>query len=336
MMLTIAASEPCSRNNGKPAPRIIGTHACVNRLRSTINAICNRNCTILICGESGSGKELVARQIHAAGPRARGPFITADCTTLRDTLFESQLFGHVKGAFTGADQATLGLFRAADGGTLLLDEVGELEPHIQSKLLRCIEEGAVVPLGAVKPLPVDVRIIAATHRDLKDMVRRGSFREDLYYRLNVVRLDVPPLRDHRSDIIPLAEHFLAQHAEVLGEPVKTLSPDAKLALEDYSWPGNVRELRNVIEHACVFSENGSVTRAYLPAALRQVGNNHETIRHGEITTLEAAERSLIERALRAAGGIQVRAATMLGVERHRLARMIRRHGLEAFTAPHCS
>ncbi|UCG87908.1 MAG: sigma 54-interacting transcriptional regulator [Gemmatimonadota bacterium] len=313
-------------------------------MRSRIDAVSGRNCTVLICGESGAGKELVARHIHAASPRAAGPFITVDCTTLRDTLFESQLFGHVKGAFTGADHSTLGLFRAASGGTLFLDEVGELELHIQSKLLRCIEENAVLPLGAVEPIPVDVRIIAATHRDLREMARRGTFREDLYFRLDVVRLDVPPVRARRNDIIPLAEQFVAAHAALYEEPVKMLSPHVKAALRSHAWPGNVRELRNVIEHALAFANGECVTAADLPEVLRHAAPNHQpegrstngrrkngqtTGTRRRVVPLKVAERCLVKRALRATRGNQTRAAELLGVERHRLARLIRRHGLTA-------
>jgi two-component system response regulator PilR (NtrC family) len=331
------------QNRAAPAPKLIGGTADLRQLRSRINAVAARNCTVLICGESGAGKELVARQIHNASPRAAGPFITVDCTTLRDTLFESQLFGHVKGAFTGADRATLGLFRAADGGTVLLDEVGELEPHIQAKLLRCIEENAVLPLGAVKPVPIDVRIIAATHRDLKEMVRVGKFRADLYFRLDVVRLEVPPVRARRDDIVPLAEHFLAAHAEMYQEPVKTLSADARVALQDYSWPGNVRELRNVTEHAVVFAPDGCISAADLPEFVRRAAAKHQsngdprtngaakTTQQRKIVPLAVAERCLIKRALRATRGNQSRAAEMLGVERHRFARLVRRHDLATLT-----
>ncbi len=318
--------------NGKHPPQLIGSDARLTELRSTIATVCNRHCIVLIHGESGTGKELVARHIHAAGQRAAGPFITVDCTTLRDTLLESQLFGHVKGSFTGAEHSTLGLFRAADGGTLFLDEIGELAPPVQSKLLRCIQESAVVPLGAVDPIHVDVRIIAATHRDLQEMVRQGTFREDLYYRLNVVRLCTPPLRSRVEDIAPLAERFLAQQAELYAEPTKRLSAAAQAALQVYSWPGNVRELGNVIEHVHVFTAGERVQLDDLPGGLREVAKNR--CRNGRIANgasrvvpLAVVERCMIQRALRATNGNQTRAAELLGLERHRLGRLIRRHGL---------
>ncbi|UCC30500.1 MAG: sigma 54-interacting transcriptional regulator [Phycisphaerales bacterium] len=339
-MMVISRIEAKPRLPDRSLPtRIVGSAACVTQLKSNIEVVGTRNCTVLICGESGTGKELVAQHIHAASPRAAKPFITVDCTTLRDTLLESQLFGHVKGAFTGAERSTLGLIRAADQGTVLLDEIGELTPHTQAKLLRCIQEKAVLPVGAVEPIPGDVRFIAATHRDLKKMVDEGEFREDLYFRLNVVRLDVPPLRTRPGDIIPLAEHFLLQHGAVYGEPVKALFPDAKAALENYEWPGNVRELRNAIEHACVFSGGSFITVGDLPQVLRAPptpeksngnGSNGKNGRNGKVVPLEVAERSLIKRALRATAGNQTRAAEMLGVERHRLGRMLRRHGLQMF------
>ena len=345
--MDLCTTETEGRASGKRTapPPLIGDDACVTELRSRIKAVSNRNCTVVICGESGTGKELVARHVHAASSRASGPFVVADCTTLHDTLFESQLFGHVKGAFTGAGHSTLGLFRSADGGTLFLDEVAELRPDLQSKLLRCVEETAVVPLGAVEQVPVDLRIIAATHRDLEEMVRRGAFREDLYYRLHVVRLAVPPLRDRRGDIVPLAEHLLAQQAELYQEPVKTLSACAKAALEAYSWPGNVRELRNVTEQAFVLSQGDHLTAADLPEAVRAAARNQRSNGRGgngrrrgnrRIVPLAVVERCMIERALRASNGNQTRAAELLGVERHRLSRMVRRHNLQAFARSRAS
>ncbi|MDM8009208.1 MAG: sigma-54 dependent transcriptional regulator [Phycisphaerae bacterium] len=327
---------------GKPVPslpRIVGTASAIRRLAGQIEMVSRRNCTVLTLGESGTGKELVARHIHAASSRAAGPFVVVDCTTMHDTLLESQLFGHVKGAFTGATHSTLGLFRAADHGTLFLDEVGELPPAIQAKLLRCIQESVVTPLGSTGAVPVDVRIIAATHRDLEDMVRKGTFRTDLYYRLNVVRLQVPPLRQRRGDIPALANHFLAEQARIYDEPAKQLSPAVLDIFSRHAWPGNVRELQNAVENACVFCPGSLILPEHLPESLRQETVAEVTCAFGRIrsgvpescvpTTLALAERNTIRQALSAASGNRTRAAELLGVERHRLARLIQRHKLIA-------
>jgi transcriptional regulator with PAS, ATPase and Fis domain len=300
----------------------------MDALRATIAAVGRRNCTVLISGESGSGKELVAQHVHAAGPRARGPFVAVDCTALRDTLFESQLFGHVKGAFTGAEQATIGFYRAASGGTLFLDEIGELPLHVQAKLLRCIQEGVVVPLGSVEPVHVDVRIVAATHRDLQQMVRAGTFREDLYYRLNVVRVLVPPLRARREDILPLAEHFLRQQAALYQEPLCMLAEAAAAALAAYDWPGNARELSNAIEHGCAFCAERVIRLGDLPETVRAGASGAGSLLEERVLTLEAAEQLAITRALRASKGNRAKAAQMLHIERHRLYRKIQRYRLE--------
>lgn len=300
----------------------------MQRLRELCMVAGAHACTVLINGESGTGKEMVARTIHAAGPRANGPFIAVDCTSLRDTLLESQLFGHVKGAFTGADHSTIGFFRAAHGGTLFLDEIGELEPRIQARLLRCIQERAVVPLGGIEPIPVDVRLLAATHRDLKTMVRAGTFREDLYYRLDVLRLVIPPLRERADDTVALANHFLRSLCEDQACPIRTLSPDAERAIREYRWPGNVRELANAIEHAFVVSPLQELPAAALPEHIgkRSAGNAEH-----ELVPLAVAERALIERALRATGGNQARAAAILQIDRRRLYRKIRAYNLEPLT-----
>jgi len=302
----------------------------MRRLRTLIETVGRRNCTAIIQGESGTGKELVARQVHQFSNRANGPFIPVDCTTLRDTLFESQLFGHVKGAFTGADQATLGFFRAADGGTLFLDEIGELDLQVQAKLLRCIQDSAVVPLGGLDPIGVDVRILTATHRNLKEMVRRGEFREDLYYRLNVVQLNVPPLRSRRDDVIALAGYFLQQQSEIYQEPAKEFAAETVAALHAHAWPGNVRELANAIEHAFVMCTHGQITIHDLPEGLR-TDSGPAVDDDCTIMPLEAAERSLIVRAMRAADGNQARAAAMLQIERRRLYRKVRYYGLQDLT-----
>src|SRR3954453_13838847 len=202
----------------------IASTATASPLRAHIELIAPRSATVLIEGETGAGKEVAARQIHALSPRATRPFVPVDCTVFSTELMESQLFGHVKGAFTGAVAASLGFVRWADGGTLFLDEIGELPLFVQSKLLRCIQERPVVPVGGVEPIPVDLRVIAATHRDLAAMVREGTFRQDLYFRLNVVRLTIQPLRERREEILPLAKHFISDIASAYDEPVKELSP----------------------------------------------------------------------------------------------------------------
>jgi len=299
----------------------------MRHLQTVVEAVSRRTCTILIQGETGAGKEVLARHIHATGPRGRGPFVPVDCTGLRDTLFESQLFGHVKGAFTGAGQSTLGFFRAADGGTLFLDEIGELSLQVQAKLLRCIQDRSVVPLGGVEPVPVDVRIIAATHRDLEAMVARGEFRQDLYYRLKVVRIRVPALRERVDDIPILAQHFLERFAESEGRPARRLSAEAAEALQGYGWPGNVRELANAMEQADIFAAGDTITVADLPEELRCSVSRSSGECRGVVVTLEAAERALISEALRAADGNQSRAAALLDIDRRRLYRKVRRYGL---------
>ena len=318
---------------GKKACRyeMVGDSVAARRLSQSIDALARRECAVLILGESGTGKELAARQIHLRGRRAGGPFVPTDCTTLRDTLFESQLFGHLRGAFTGADRATLGFFRAADGGVLFLDEVGELELHTQAKLLRCIQDGAVVPLGGVTPVRANVRIVAATHRDLAAMVRKGAFRQDLYYRLNVACVRVPPLRQRGEDIPLLVRHCLLDLAGAYQEPVRSVTHEAMQLLCGYDWPGNVRELYNAMEHALAYATGAQIQPADLPDSVRQGGEARED--DDSLPTMEAAERRLVARALRACNGNQSLAARTLAIERHRLHRIIVRHGLEDLTRP---
>ncbi|MFQ5495296.1 MAG: sigma-54 interaction domain-containing protein [Phycisphaerae bacterium] len=315
---------------GRTLTRLVGGDARMRVLRRRIAAVAHRDGTVLLCGESGTGKELVARHIHAAGPRANGPFVVADCTTLPETLIASHLFGHVRGAFTDAKQSTLGLFRAAHSGTLLIDEIGEMPLCAQAKLLRCIQERSVVPVGGVNPIDVDVRIIAATHRDLESMVANNAFRADLYYRLDVIRLDVPSLRNHRRDIELLANHFLEEQYLLGHTGASTFSPEALTALQGYAWPGNVRELANVIEHATTFAEGEQLTLADLPEKCRQTAMTpplDTPCDDPAIPPLQVVERRLLQRALQATSGNQSKAAQLVGVERHRFARMVRRHGL---------
>jgi two-component system response regulator AtoC len=315
----------------EPSPHapMVGEHAAMRRLRELAIAVGRRKCTALIRGESGTGKELLARQIHLASPRATGPFVPVDCSTLRDSLLESQLFGHVRGAFTGAACNSLGFFRAAEGGTLFLDEIGELVPEAQARLLRCLQERAVVPVGTFRPIPVNVRIVAATHRPLGEMVRHSAFRMDLYFRLNVVSLEIPPLRDRKEDIPLLTEQFLLDMGRTYDEPPHKISAAVMKRLMEYDWPGNVRELRNVLERACALTQNETLTVDDLPAEL--TGGSGESINNAgdAITPLAESERQLIATALRVNGGNQSRTAVALQVERHRLGRMIRRHGLQS-------
>ncbi len=322
-------------SNGRRVPGLVGCNPSMRHMRQQITTVAKRDSTVLICGESGTGKELVARHVHAASSRSHGPFVVADCTALPEALIASQLFGHMKGAFTDAKQSTLGLCRAADGGTLFIDEIGEMQLHTQATLLRCIQERSVLPVGAVEPIEVDVRIIAATHRNLRAMVARGEFREDLYYRLDVVRLEVPALRDRKSDITLLAEHFLAQQASLYEKPAQAFAADAATVLESYSWPGNVRELKNAVESATALSGSTCLGVGDLPSQIRNAATSRGPTKPPGATgvaPLHVVERRAIEVALEATRGNQSQAAQLLEVERHRFARMIRRHGLSGLVS----
>ncbi len=307
--------------------RIVGQSDAICRLRELTKAVAPRNCPVLIHGETGTGKELVAHSIHRHSTRAAGSFVPVDCTTLTDTLFESQLFGHVRGAFTGAMRATLGFFRSADKGTLFLDEIGELGLNQQAKLLRCIQDRAVVPLGSVKPIPVDVRIVAATHRDLAAMVESGAFRQDLFFRLNVVSLEVPALRERAGDVDLLAEYFLEQVAELYEEPRKAISDDAQTILRRHGWPGNVRELANAIEHACVASNGSTIVAMDLPESLRRVTPAGTAVPKS-IESMDVAQRRLVVLALEMTSGNQTKAAELLSIDRRRMYRLVERFGLK--------
>ena len=280
-----------------------------------------RQCTIMILGETGSGKEVVARYIHAKSERSGAPFIPVDCSAISDSLFESQMFGHVSGAFTGAVRETLGFVRAADGGTLFLDEIGELSLPLQAKLLRVIQERCVVPVGDAYPQPVDVRIIAATHRDLRAMVRGGEFRQDLYFRLNVVVTTLPPLREREEDILPLANHFLQIQAALYDEPRRRLSEEAGLALRRYSWPGNVRELTNAMEAAHVLAKGDIIELDELPLRLQSSLPAAEAV--SELCLVEVERRTIAE-ALRRTNYCKAAASRLLGINIQRLNRRIDR------------
>ncbi len=301
---------------------VIGESAAFGSILETINAVAARQCPIIIGGETGAGKEMVARQIHLCSGRADKVFVPVDCTTLTGQLFESQLFGHVRGAFTGAVSDTLGFFRAADGGTIFLDEISEIPHDLQAKLLRVLQESTVTPIGSVKSHPIDVRVLCATNRNLKQLVENDKFRADLYYRLNVVAVEVPPLRQRPQDIIILAEYFLARQSELYNEPYKTLSDQTKKLLLDYHWPGNIRELANIMERAYVLTETEIITPAALPTeVLIAVPAENGAVR---LPTLDEVQRKVIIQALSTAGGKKMATAKILGLERRKLNRLLQK------------
>ncbi len=302
--------------------RFIGSSAAFNSIVDMISAIAARRCPVIVTGETGVGKEMVARQIHLASERADKVFVPVDCTTLTGQLFESQLFGHTKGAFTGAVDHTLGFFRAADGGTIFLDEISEIPLELQAKLLRVLQENSVTPLGSVKSYPIDVRVLCATNSDLKESVKEKSFRADLYYRLNVVNLEVPPLRQRKDDIILLAEYFLTNQSQFYNEPPKRLSRSAIELLMKYHWPGNVRELANAMERAYVLTMSEEIKPAALPVELI-IADSTQYPQH-ELPTLDDVKRKIVTRTLEYTGGRKIAAARILGIERRSLNRIIKK------------
>jgi DNA-binding NtrC family response regulator len=279
---------------------------------------------VLLIGESGTGKELLARALHARSPRARGPFVAVNCSAIPETLLENELFGHRQGAFTDARKDQRGLFQTADHGTMFLDEIGDMPASVQGKLLRVLQEKEVHPLGASAPVPVDVRIVAATHRDLDAQIAAGLFRQDLLYRINVVDIRIPPLRDRPDDLIPLVAHFLEKHGAQCAGRRATVSADAMEQLRRHSWPGNVRELENVIERALVLGCGGAIGIDDLPEALNTPPERWPDGRIGH--SLVAVEREHILKTLSAVDGNKSAAARVLGLDRKTLYRKLRRVG----------
>lgn len=292
-------------------------------------AVAGTESTVLITGESGTGKEVVARYLHELSSRADGPFLSINCGALPEGLLESELFGHVKGSFTGAVKDKSGLFTAAGGGTFFLDEIGETTQATQVKLLRVLQQREIIPVGATDAVPIDVRIIAATNRDLEEEIKRGSFRRDLFYRLNVIALHLPPLRDRHDDIPLLAEAFLQQTATARGEPPKRLSEDALELLSEYAWPGNVRELENALERAVILSTGPVIGVTALPERLAE--RRAEPLvaeRPTPNPTLETIERAYILWVLQSEQGNKTRAAETLGIDPSTLHRKLARYGVE--------
>ena len=282
--------------------------------------------TVLIQGESGTGKEVIARYLHNMSTRVDGPFLSINCGALPENLLESELFGHVKGSFTGAVRDKQGLFAAARGGTFFMDEVGEMPPSLQIKLLRVLQEREVIPVGATEPIPVDVRIIAATNRDLEEEVRRGRFRSDLFYRLNVIALELPALRDRRDDLVLLIDGFLQELATERSDPPRALSSEALDAVMVYDWPGNVRELQNALEHAVVLSKGDMIEPGALPERItRRRKEPLVAERSSPNPSLDVIERAYIMWVLQSEGGNKTRAAEVLGIDPSTLYRKLSRY-----------
>ncbi|HEX6063050.1 MAG TPA: sigma-54 dependent transcriptional regulator [Longimicrobiales bacterium] len=316
---------------------LIGGAPAMREVYRIIERVAPTDATVLILGESGTGKELAARALHNHSKRSKGPFIALNCSALPAELIESELFGHMRGAFTGAERDRQGLFEAAQGGTLLLDEVGELPPAAQAKLLRALEERAVTPVGATAARQVDVRVLAATHRNLDEMTSSGAFREDLRYRLQVITLTLPPLRERREDIIPLAVHLIAELARRHDRPARQLSQAARAAIVAYPWPGNVRELRNALERAVVLADGQQIELSDLPAQIAQQGAALPAAEAvaGNVPFMQARERALdafdrayLTAALEKHAGNVSATARFLGVHRQSLQKMLKRLALD--------
>ncbi len=332
-----ALKREIRRRDTSVAERPVGRNRQFVEMLRLAETVAPTDSTVLVTGESGTGKEIVARYIHRLSDREGGPFVSINCGALPENLLESELFGHVKGSFTGAVRDKEGLMVAASGGTFFLDEVAEMSPSLQVKFLRTLQEREVVPVGATEPIRTDVRIIAATNRDLEQEIRRGSFRSDLYYRLNVISLHLPPLRDRLDDVPLLAEYFLANLAERRGgrgdgangkNGGLHVTETALTALMHYDWPGNVRELENALERAAVLTSNGTVDLDMLPAKLTEpAGATVVSERAPANPTLEVIERAYILWVLESEGGNKARAAEVLGIDPSTLYRKLNRYGM---------
>jgi len=311
---------------------ILGKSEAIDKVFSTIDKVADYKTTILIQGESGTGKELVARALHSGSSRKNKPFIPLNCGAIPETLLESELFGHKRGAFTDAHADKKGLFAEADQGTLFLDEIGELPLTLQVKLLRVLQEGRIRPLGTARDQAVDVRVIAATVRDLRREVEESRFREDLYYRLNVLQINVPPLRDRRDDVMLLVEHFIERNNARLGTQIRDVDQRARKLLLNYPWPGNVRELENTIERAVVLTEGDVITVGDLPERMREPADPvAASLATGELSIKKTArfmEETLIRRALEKTGGNRTAASKLLEISHRALLYKIKDYGIQ--------
>jgi len=291
------------------------------KILQTIEGLRESDCNVLLSGESGVGKNLFAKMIHYTSKRQRRPFLALNCATLTENLLASELFGYEKGAFTGAVKSKPGLAEIADGGTLFLDEITEMTTNLQAKLLKVIEEGEFFRVGGTKAIRVDVRFIAATNQNLNALIAEGKFREDLYYRLNVMEIFIPPLREHREDIEPLSRYFLAKHLPKYNNKVKDFTKDAMTVLKHYSFPGNVRELENIVERAIILEQSRYITPDSLPQSLSMF--QIETVGHGQIITIDEMNRRYAEKVIELVGGNRSKAADLLGISRTSLWRILK-------------
>ncbi|MFQ5542226.1 MAG: sigma-54-dependent transcriptional regulator [Candidatus Binatia bacterium] len=307
---------------------IIGESGRMLEVFSLVRRVASSEATVLIRGESGTGKELIAKAIHYASPRASGSLVKVNCAALPETLLESELFGHEKGAFTGALANRKGRFEVASGGTIFLDEIGDLPAHLQAKLLRVLQEREFERVGSSRPIPVDVRILAATHSDLEGLLKSGQFRDDLYYRLNVVTIVLPPLRERRQDLPLLMDHLLRVYAEKNGKKIEGFTPEARDALLRYDYPGNIRELENIIERASVITRNDVIGRADLPISIQEPEAEDNSNNTNLSVVVERLERRLIKEALARSGGVQTRAAEHLGITERNLRYKLKKYGFQ--------
>ncbi len=310
---------------------IVGKSPAMQEIFEIVQQVAPTRATVLVLGESGTGKELIAKALHQLSPRAKQPFVTVHCAALAPTLLESELFGHERGAFTGAHERRIGRFEQAQGGTLFLDEIGEIDATIQVKLLRFLGERTFERVGSNKTLMADVRLVAATNRSLAELVKAGKFREDLFFRLRVVEIELPPLRERTGDIPLLAQCFLREFALENGKPVKDFTADALEVMMNYSWPGNVRELRTAIEHAVVLSRSERISLRDLPPSVRGGGlPDGAKLLPGKDLTVKEAEKQLIVRALKETDGNRTRAAQKIGMSRRTFHRKLHEYHLEGF------
>jgi DNA-binding NtrC family response regulator len=313
---------------------IVGATAAMRELFGLVDSVAPTDATVLLLGESGTGKEVMARALHQRSLRAGGPFVPINCSALTDTLLESELFGHVRGAFTGASTSRIGVFEEASRGTLFLDEIGDISPAMQVRLLRALQEGEIKPVGSTEIRKVDVRVVAATNRDLEAAARAGTFRQDLFYRLNVVALELPPLRQRSEDVPLLVHHFLTRYAARFGKLVSRVAPEAMEALQAHAWPGNIRELENVIQRAVVLASGEAISVDLLPASLRQSPRGQAPARsnlpfaRAKQAAIDEFERGYLEEVLRRSGGLVAEAARLCGLDKSNFRRLLRRHRVD--------